>query len=312
VIAALAIGAIAGIALPHFLRLERVPPVTASVIWASALTLRALATVLAAAWLVLFFPATDLFELLTGWCWSHLMHVNGHDVGHVTTLVPGILGLVSVVSLEVGTLKLTRALRALVAQSSWDGPAGSVIIGARDIVLAVAGLRRPRVLVSAGALLELGDDELEAALAHERAHIERRHRYVLVYAELCHALAHVLLGTRRALDELAFHLERDADRWALARRVDRHALAAALTRAARIRFERRAVAMALGGSRVQERVDEIMSSSPPPRRCASLIGSSLATLLVSLVLGSAAALPSVLADGAEAIRDAPYAVDCRD
>jgi Zn-dependent protease with chaperone function len=314
VIAVLAIGVVAGFALPHILRLEHASPVTASVIWTSALTLRALTTILAATWLALFFPSTELFEALTDWCWHHLLatELNGHDVGHLTTLLPVLLGTLSLVSLAIGTLKLTRALRRLVADSGRRGPAGSVIVGGRDIVLAVAGLRRPRVLVSAGALLELGDDELAAALAHEQAHIERRHRYILVYAELCHALTHILPGTRHAVDELAFHLERDADRCALARRVDRGALAAALTKASRLQIEPRAVAMALGGSHVQERVREIMGDPPSEARRTSEACATVAAALVCLVIATVVAVPSVLAAGADAVRDAPAAVECDD
>jgi hypothetical protein len=313
-IAGLAAIAIAGFVLPHSLSLQRVSPVTASVIWTCALTLRALVAVLAAAWIVLFFPATSVFEALTGWCWPHLLatKLSGHDVGHATTLVPGALGVLSVVSLSLGTVKFTRALRRLIAQSACGGPAGSVIVGGRDIVLAVAGLRRPRVLVSAGALLELGDDELAAALAHERAHIERRHRYVLVYAELCEAVARVVPGTRRALNELAFHLERDADRWALARRVDRAALAAALTKAVQVRVEPRAVAMPLGGGGVQQRVDEIMGEAKSRRGRGSVAAGTVAAVLVSLVVAVAVALPPVFAAGVDAVRAAPAAVDCSD
>jgi beta-lactamase regulating signal transducer with metallopeptidase domain len=311
-IAALAITAVAGFALPHALPLQRVSPVTASVIWVSALSLRALTAVWATGWLVLFFPSTGVFQVLTDWCWPHLFasELNGHDVGHVTTLLPSVLGLLSIVSVSLGTVKLTRALRRLIAESARRGPAGSVIIGGRDIVLAVAGLRKPRVLVSAGALLELGEDELAAALAHERAHIERRHRYVLVYAELCNAVARVVPGTRHALDELAFHLERDADHRALDRRADRGALAAALTKAARVSLEPRSVAMALGGSRVQQRVDEIMSEAETYRSKGSVVEGTVAAVLVSLVVAVGVAVPSVFAAGVNAVRDAPAAIDC--
>jgi len=57
------------------------------------------------------------------------------------------------------------------------------------VLVAAAGLRKPRVVVSAGALLNLDDEELAASLDHEHGHIVRRHRYVLVAAELCRALA---------------------------------------------------------------------------------------------------------------------------
>jgi beta-lactamase regulating signal transducer with metallopeptidase domain len=308
VISILGIAATAGFALPHVLRLERAAPVTAAVIWASALSLRALTVALAVTWLVLFFPATDAFKALTHWCWHHLpaMDVNGHDVGHVTTLVPALLGVASLISLLVGTARLARALHRLTSTSRRQGPAGSVVVGGREVMLAVAGLRRPAVLVSAGAMLELDDDELDAALAHEHAHIERRHRYVLMYAELCRALAHLLPGTRRASEELAFHLERDADHSALARRADRRALAAALRKAAGPRREARALVMALGGGRVDERLEEILGG---PRRT-SRATTTIAAMLSSLVVVFALAIPPTVVAGIDVVGHAPAAADC--
>jgi hypothetical protein len=314
VIATLALAAIASFALPHLLRLQRAAPVTAAVIWVSALSLRALTVLLAATWLVLFFPATQAFEALTHWCWHHLTaaEVNGHDVGHLTTLAPAVLGVASLVSVCAGTARLARALHRLARGSRRPGPAGSVVVGGREVTLAVAGLRRPTVLVSAGAMLELDDDELEAALAHERAHIERRHRYVLVHAELCRALAHLLPGTRRAVDELAFHLERDADRCALARRVDRRALASALQKAARRRIEGRTLVMALGGHRVEDRLKEILEGPARSSGRRSLITGTTAALLAALVVAFAFALPPVVVQGVDVVRNAPASADCDD
>ncbi len=213
-IAVLTISAIVGFTLPHLPRLRGLTPITASVIWTCALTLRGLTAVLAAGWLVLYFPSTGVFEALTHWCWKHLASadINGHDVGHVTTLVPVAFGVLSLASLLIGTVKVARA-------------------------------------PSRGSIQRPGPSR-----QRDRRWTRRRHRYVLVYAEMCHALAHILPGTGTAIEELAFHLERDADRRALARRVDRQALAAALTKAATVRIERRAVAMALGGSRRSRRI----------------------------------------------------------
>jgi hypothetical protein len=308
VIATAAVAASAGFALPHLVRLQRATPSTAAVIWLSALSLRAFVVVLAAAWLVLFFPATHTYGALTHWCWHHLLSttVNGHDVGHVATLLPVMVGVVSLLSLSAGTTRLARALGRLASQSR-HGPGGSVVVGGRDVMVAVAGLRRPTVLVSAGAMLELDDEELDAALTHEHAHIARRHRYVLAYAELCHAFAQLVPGTRRALEELSFHLERDADRWALAHRVDRGALAAALAKAARRRHPR-GFAMALGGARVQERVDEILGE---PVRGARRY-TPLAIVMATLALGVAFALPPIVVEGVTVVRNAPAVVDCDD
>jgi Zn-dependent protease with chaperone function len=289
--------AIVGFTLPHALRLRRAAPLTAAVIWTTALSLRALTVVLAVGWLLLFFPSTHLFAALTHWCWHHLASaaLNGHDVGHATTVAPALVGLASLASLAVATIKLGRALRRHIATSRAGGPAGSIVIGGQDVVVAVVGLRRQRLVVSAGALLELEDDELAAALAHERAHIRRRHRFILIYAGLCGAIARVLPETRTALDELAFHLERDADRAALAGAADREALAGALRKASRAPRRANRLVVALGGSRVEERVREILEG---PRKCSdrsARLCTTAAAALVALLLGVAASTPPALA-----------------
>jgi hypothetical protein len=51
------------------LHLQRVPPATAVAIWMAALALRAAASVLVIAYIVLYFPGTALFDVLTHWCW---------------------------------------------------------------------------------------------------------------------------------------------------------------------------------------------------------------------------------------------------
>jgi beta-lactamase regulating signal transducer with metallopeptidase domain len=313
VIAALSLAAVVGFTLPHVLRLRPAAPLTAAAIWTSALSLRALTVVLAAAWLVLFFPATHLFVVLTHWCWRHLTStaLDGHDVGHVATLLPTLLGLASLASVGLASLKIGRALQSRVAVSLSGGPSDSVVVGGRDIVVAVVGVRRPRVLVSAGALVAFDDDELAAALEHERAHIRRRHRYVLVYAALCGAMARVLPGTRRALDELAFELERDADQAAVAGAVERPALARALVKAhGGSPIE---VALEHPESRLDRRVREILGlpSSATDRRARLCRGTAAA--LVGLVLAIAGSTPVALADGVHSVHSAhaaPAVDDC--
>jgi Zn-dependent protease with chaperone function len=310
-IVALVIAAIAGLCIPHALRLRHIGPTTAVVIWLSALTLRALAVVLAASWLLLFFPATQLFAVVTHWCWHHLASatLDGHDVGHMTALAPALLGLASLGSVAFASVRLARTLRRLASSSRAGGPSGSVIVGGAEVVLAVVGLRHPRVLISAGALLQLEDDELAAALAHERAHIARRHRYLLAYAEICAAIARVIPGSRAAADELAFHLERDADRSALAGPVDRRALAAALRKASNVSGGE--MVLALGGWHVEDRLEEILDGglrAAPARR--SFLCQGVAALLVALVIGVGASVPSAVAAGLDHPHGTGVAVDC--
>jgi hypothetical protein len=127
VILALVAAALIASAVPRALDLRHAPPLTAAAIWAAALSLRALGVALAAAWPLLFFPATHLFEALTHWCWRHLASgaLNGHDVGHVTTFLPTLLGIVSVLSVGVAGVRLARALRQLRAVSPFSGPGGA-------------------------------------------------------------------------------------------------------------------------------------------------------------------------------------------
>jgi len=157
--------------------------------------------------------------------------------------------------------------------------------------VAAAGLRHPRVLVSAGALTSFDDEELAASLEHEQGHIARNHRYILVLAELCRALGRFLPGTRAAARELGIHLERDADRFALARRHSPAALASAICKAA----QRPTVApiAALGGGGVSRRIRELLEADRQPVRSRGLPVRVLATTMGVLVVALAAALPSI-------------------
>src|SRR6266545_7945802 len=145
----------------------------AVVIWVSALSVRGLLVILAAAWLALFFPATDLFAALTHWCLEPLVpgSLNGHAAGHAATIVPALVLTASVASVGAGVVRFGRALRRLVSGSVGRGPGDSVILGGGGVVLAVAGVRRPRMLVSAGAVLAL--DDAGASCWRSRASVGR-------------------------------------------------------------------------------------------------------------------------------------------
>jgi Zn-dependent protease with chaperone function len=103
-----------------------------------------------------------------------------------------------------------------------------VVLEEEAMVLQCAGVRRPSVFVSRAACEALDDEELEAALAHEIAHLERRDP----------ALGWVLMGARVLLwfnpvvqvlaRGVTHELERRADERAAAVTGRRVALAAAL------------------------------------------------------------------------------------
>jgi hypothetical protein len=286
----------AGIGLPHVLRIEGAAPGVAATIWLGALALRALTVVFSALFVVLYLPTTTLFSLITHWCWHAIvpfvathLHFNGHLVGDVTLALPTFLLAASLVSVGVGLWRAARQVRTLLRRAVGAGPEQSVVVADRDMLVAAAGIRRPCVVVSAGALLAFDDEELAASLEHERGHIARRHRYLLVLAEICRALARLLPGTRAAVRELVFHLERDADRYAVARRHDPNVLASAICKAA-VGAAPSPFTMGLGGGVVTRRIRLLLDpdSGGSPHRGWRL----LAAGMVGLVLLSAGTLPS--------------------
>jgi len=308
----------AGIALPHLLRLERAAPIAGALLWGCSLALRALAGLFAAMYIVFFLPATAMFGALTHWC-VHVVvplvaaHLgfSGDHLGDAAIVLPGALVAVSLTSVAFGVARAARAVRALLAGGTVClGPSHAVVVGGSGVLVAAAGLARPRLVVSAGALTRLDDEELAAGLDHERGHIVRRHRYVLVAAELLGAVGRVVPGSRRAYDELAFHLERDADRWALRRRHDRLALASAICKAATIRTERSPAFVALGGSGVSARLDELTNAAAPMRRRRAVLLNGLAGVVAALTVGVAAAVPGTVRAGVHGLQQVERVSHC--
>jgi hypothetical protein len=285
--AALVAAALGGIVLPHVLRLERAEPATACLLWATALGMRALlvvGTVVGA--LVLLHPG-HLLRAFAEWpCAPH------HQVaGHAAAALGGLALVVSLLWALARVVQATFAVRRLVRAPLGEGPEGSVIVGGDEVVLAAAGLTRPTLVVSAGALARLDDAELAAAMAHERAHIRRRHRYVLLYAELCRVLGRALPGTGRAVRELRFHIERDADRCAVRERSDRLALASAICKAASGATTRAGMA-ALGGDGTAARVRELLQEAVPDVYSRRL--RALATAAAAIAVGAALSMPAAV------------------
>lgn len=306
-ILALAAISAAGIVLPHLLRLQRVAPVTAIVLWLSSLALRALVGLLAVIGLLFFLPRTGFFVAVTHWCARAAvpaseteLAVEGHGIGALALYVPGIALAASLVSSCIVTARHARAARHLVAENAvGPGPRDSVIVGGSDVLFAVAGLIRPRVVVSAGALTSLDDDELAAGLNHEQGHIARRHRFVMVLALGLRALGRAVPGSGRGVREVAFHLERDADSWALHRTNDRLALASVICKAAIEEPARPSTLVGVGDTGVRERLGQLLDSTGcgTTRRVGAACR-ALATAMVTCTLLLAAVVPAAAVSGA--------------
>ena len=106
----------------------------------------------------------------------------------VALLALATLGIAVLVTLVRGMVAIARGHRRLRRGLPIVGPLDGtpdVSVVAHDGVHAFcAGLLRPRVYVSAGALRALRDDELRAVVAHERLHAARRDPLRLVTARL--------------------------------------------------------------------------------------------------------------------------------
>lgn len=106
---------------------------------------------------------------------------------------------------------------------------GSVLVLDHDLPVAycVPGMVGARVVVSAGAVGRLSEGELDAVLAHERAHLRARHDLVLEAFSALHDAFPRWVSSAAALGEVRLLVEVLADRAAL-RSADRRALGRAL------------------------------------------------------------------------------------
>jgi hypothetical protein len=135
----------------------RLAPVAGITLWLAVLSLRATVASAAAVIAILVLPATELFHLLTHWCvdavlpsFAIRLGFDGHKVGDAAVLVPALVLAGSLLSATFGLWRGARAVGHWLRHSSiGPGPRNSVVVGGREVVVAAAGLRSPRVVVFA-------------------------------------------------------------------------------------------------------------------------------------------------------------------
>lgn len=263
------------------------PPVLGIALSIAVLMLRASLSASLAVLCVYYLPTTEVFEFIVTLCghaglpWSSApMHVPLGPLGNVATLFPGLLlaasGSLTMISLWWGS----RRAREWLAQSVLrDGPSESLIVGGNGVFLAAAGVRSPRIVVSTGALLSLEGAELEAGLEHERAHIVRRHPRLRVVGVALGALGCLLPGGQGVQRSLRFHLERDADEYAVRRTGNPLALAAAIYKGAGSPVGEVA-ALHLDGEGASDRLRALLDRDRRPRMV-DLLGAVVAVAALS-------------------------------
>jgi Zn-dependent protease with chaperone function len=304
VIELVAAAIVAALAAPHLLDQSRLVPAAGIALWLGVLTLRAVVALTAAAITILFLPATELFRLLTHWClhtvipfFATHLGFDGHRLGDAAILVPSLVLALSALWAGFGVWSGARTVRRWLRRGSLGpGPRESVVVGGPDVVVAAAGLRDPRVVVSAGALIRLDDDELAAGLEHEWGHITRHHRFAAVVGQLLYGISRLLPGSSRALELLRFQLERDADEFAVRRTGDPLALASAISKAVTDTgaAEPTPALARLGGTGVPERLRLLLGEGGVgPSSVGTTMARGLALLATVLALALTFSAPSL-------------------
>ena len=179
---------------------------------------------------------------------------------------------------------------ALLAWGDAAWPGALVIDRPEATAFCLPGRRGGTVVLSTGTLARLSPAEVQAVLAHERAHLRGRHDVVVWAAQsLRNAFPFVPLF-RAAAAALPRLVEMAADDVA-SRESGRRVLASALLSMADSSTP--ASAMGVGGSAIMCRIRRLVQPRPPGRlRCATavagglvLVGAPLATFAVALATG---------------------------
>ena len=303
----------AAVATPHLLPLQRVTPIWAAAIWLATLALRALLAVVAALFVFAHLPQTGLFEVLTHWCLHQVLPLLGtelgvseHPVAHAAGLLPATVLVSSLIWLGFALMRSWIALARLLRRAVGEGPGGSTVIRDPGLLVAATRLGRRRILVSDAALRAMDAQELEASLAHEIGHLKRRHRPILLAGSVLAAIARLLPGTDAARRELHFHLERDADEYAVARTRDPLALASAICKAATT--APRGLIALRGRGHARLRLGYLVDDQPRRAgRALECATRAFTGLLVAMVVAVAVTLPVLVIGHAPA---AALAADC--
>jgi Peptidase family M48 len=285
-------------AAPHYIPLHRAAPITGAAVWMLALLLRALIVIGVTTFVFARLAHTDLLEAALNWCWHEVLpDIPGwlgfaeHPVAHAAVAVPVFTITAAVITHLFGGLRAWVALQRRLTAAGSVGPQGAALLPDEEVVVAVTRFGRGRIVVSNRALEMMDDEELAAGMAHELAHLRRRHRPILQFASLLSTIGRPLPGTTSAHCELCFQLERDADAWAVRRLHDPLSLASAICKVAGA-LEARGTASLGGRGPVTRRLAELIGERGVRSTRIELAARVLVTCLAGVVLGLAIAAPT--------------------
>ncbi|MGW5653777.1 M56 family metallopeptidase [Streptomyces humi] len=275
---------------------HRLPPRPA------ALALACAALVTAAGWagslaLLAFTGVAQIPEIAEEGRWSVSALRSQDPVYAVVAAVSTLVLAVCVASLGVAAVRQGRhLLRARRECAQLPGHTELAVLD-DDVPLAFALPGAPgRIVVSRGMLRQLSGTEREALLAHERAHLRRRHHVFQSVWRLTAALNPLLRPVAVAGN---FVLERWADEEAAERVGDRTVVARAVGRAALASAgASRPAALAATGGVVPQRVRALLAP-PPAHRSLPLLAGGLLLAVCCASLANAASDSDRMLDSAQ-------------
>jgi hypothetical protein len=296
-VVALALSVVATVA-PHHIPLHRAAPTSGAAVWMLALLLRALIMVGVATFAFARLAHSGPVEAVLSWCWHvvlpdipHRLGFAEHPVAHAVVGVPLFAMAAALLANACDGLRSWLQLQRRLSGARSLGQPGAALLPDDEVVVAVTRFGRGQVVVSDRALEVMDERELAAGLAHEFAHLHRRHRPLLFLASLLATIARPLPGTARVHLELRFHLERDADAWAVNRLHDPLSLASAICKVAGA-VEPRGAASLAGGGPVTRRLAELLGERGARSTRVELAARALAMALAGLVIALASAAPT--------------------
>jgi Zn-dependent protease with chaperone function len=148
------------------------------------------------------------------------------------------------------------------------------------VAYCVPGMAAPRIVVSDAALERLAPDELDAVVAHERAHLRARHDLVLEAFTVLHRAFPRFVASDAALREVELLVEVLADRAAL-RAASPRSLGNALLALAGGRAP--AATIGAAASSLVLRVQLLRDARPRPLQAGGLVAAALLLLVVPTV-----------------------------
>lgn len=258
---------------------------------APVLALVSVATALSVAWSLALLAVGFVAHLawaadLRAWC--QVLGV-AHDA------VPPAAGILSTVGLLVMAAAFVRAIRRLPSIPLPVADSELVVLPTTEPTAYAVPGRPGHIVVSAGMLRALDDDERDVLLAHERAHLRHRHHLYLRVVDVAVSAVPTL---RPLAARVRFATERWADEDAAAQVGDRHVVARAIAQAALVSASFPAPALALSGLGVPARVEALLDDRGVGLRASAAL--ALVTVIALLtVAGSTIQLHHLLAFATE-------------